>query len=472
MKAMIKSLLGGLLLWPVGQCQAVSVAQNGVGGVLIYPYYTVNNDLNFLYSVVNTSANAKAVKLRFLEGGIGLEVLNFNVYLSAYDVWTGVLFSTTATFSGHEGERSVTHLSGDTSCAPFMNNSGQEFLPFLIDTDLDPDNRDMSRAREGYLEVYEMANVVSPEAVLMIDHGVVGVPKNCAGVETVWTGGEWTLGPDEDPTGDLLGSATLVNVAEGMAFSYDAIALKNFGLTAASHTEPSDPEPNLDSATPQSVVLLADGQRVQAEWDHGFQAVSAVLMQTEIYNEYALDTLFNGKTEWVLSAPTKKFHVTDGFAAPPPFSAPWNGLTSCESFTYQIYDREEIRDQTNPSPLWPPRPDPHLCFATNVVEFILPDGFVSEQSKVLGSDRHLALATPTFALTENGWAHLSFHETGQIMTSSSGPQSMGLPVLGFAMTQFTNGAAAEGLLAQYGSLFKHSGKQAVAAADNPSNNNQ
>ena len=39
-------------------------------------------------SVVNTTASTKAVKVRFREGKNSAEVLDFNVFLSPFDVWT------------------------------------------------------------------------------------------------------------------------------------------------------------------------------------------------------------------------------------------------------------------------------------------------------------------------------------------------------------------------------------------------
>ena len=52
----------------VGSAQAVNVNPDGLGQVLIYPYYTTNGDNMTLLSVVNTTDQAKAVKVRFLEG--------------------------------------------------------------------------------------------------------------------------------------------------------------------------------------------------------------------------------------------------------------------------------------------------------------------------------------------------------------------------------------------------------------------
>ncbi len=44
---------------------AVFVNNKGFGEALIIPYYTVNNDLNTLVSITNTSEQAKAVKIHF-----------------------------------------------------------------------------------------------------------------------------------------------------------------------------------------------------------------------------------------------------------------------------------------------------------------------------------------------------------------------------------------------------------------------
>ena len=69
-----------------GSAQAVALNADGLGNVLLYPYYTVRepsagNAYNSLLSVVNSTSSAKAVKVRFLEGKNSREVLDFNLYL-------------------------------------------------------------------------------------------------------------------------------------------------------------------------------------------------------------------------------------------------------------------------------------------------------------------------------------------------------------------------------------------------------
>ena len=64
---------------------AVNLNPDGLGQVLIYPYYTVNegvagNNLSTMFSVVNTTDQGKAVKVRFVEGYNSREVRDFHLY--------------------------------------------------------------------------------------------------------------------------------------------------------------------------------------------------------------------------------------------------------------------------------------------------------------------------------------------------------------------------------------------------------
>jgi len=67
---------------------AVYLNNDGLGQVLIYPYYTVNAGNSTIVTVVNTTAAGKAIKVRFLEAYNSREVLDFNLYMSPLDVWT------------------------------------------------------------------------------------------------------------------------------------------------------------------------------------------------------------------------------------------------------------------------------------------------------------------------------------------------------------------------------------------------
>ena len=92
-KSLCAALAGIGALGAAGAAQAVNLNPDGLGQVLIYPYYTTRADAagnvyNSLLSVVNSTASVKAVKVRFLEGKNSREVLDFNLFLSPKDVWT------------------------------------------------------------------------------------------------------------------------------------------------------------------------------------------------------------------------------------------------------------------------------------------------------------------------------------------------------------------------------------------------
>src|ERR1051325_8033264 len=95
-KSLYAAVAGLSALGVTGAAQAVFLNPDGLGQALVYPYYTVRdqtagNPYNSLLSVVNSTASAKAVKVRFLEGKNSREVLDFNLFLSKHDVWTAAI---------------------------------------------------------------------------------------------------------------------------------------------------------------------------------------------------------------------------------------------------------------------------------------------------------------------------------------------------------------------------------------------
>src|SRR6185369_5667400 len=86
---------------------AVHINPDGLGQVLIFPYYTARAGQFTAIQIVNTQNNTKAVKVRFLEGKNGREVLDFNLFMSPNDAWTGAIVATS------DGAKFV---SNDNSC--------------------------------------------------------------------------------------------------------------------------------------------------------------------------------------------------------------------------------------------------------------------------------------------------------------------------------------------------------------------
>ena len=165
-KSLYAALAGLGALGVAGAAQAVSVNPDGLGQALIYPYYTVRDAaspwrrINSLLSVVNSTASAKAVKVRFLEGRNSREVLDFNLYLSAKDVWTAAIIPT-AGRCRHLHQRQVLHDADGVVqrrvADPFVNFAYSGSNDDKAGTSLD-------RTREGYVEIIEMGDVVGVDA--------------------------------------------------------------------------------------------------------------------------------------------------------------------------------------------------------------------------------------------------------------------------------------------------------------------
>ncbi len=162
---------------------AGAVTTGSLGQVLIYPYYSVRNGNDTLVTVVNTMSTANAVKVRFLEAKNSREVLDFNLYLSPKDVWTGVITQTAT------GAKIV---STDKSCTvPALPVGGVEFRNFQYTGDnADGEDVSLNRTREGYVEIIEMGTVnhvdIDPSSSTVyfdtaVTHTASGVPSNCAG---------------------------------------------------------------------------------------------------------------------------------------------------------------------------------------------------------------------------------------------------------------------------------------------------
>lgn len=174
----------------------MNINPDGTGQVLIYPYYTVNGGNQTLLSVVNTTSQGKAVKIRFLEGRNSREVLDFNLYLAAYDVWTGAIFSLV-----ENGPANLVTLDKSCTAPTFANNAelpslsnGVKYAPFRnykytgTNNDSGPDS--VARTREGHFEMIEMGTVINGtrNSLNALTH-TNGVPNNCAQIRNAWVSG-------------------------------------------------------------------------------------------------------------------------------------------------------------------------------------------------------------------------------------------------------------------------------------------
>jgi len=461
---------------------AVYLNPDGLGSVLIYPYYTVNGGNATLLSVVNTTNEGKAIKVRFLEAYNSREVLDFNLYMSPFDVWVAAVGPTSA------GGAAV--FTNDNSCTvpAIPKPGGQAFRTAAFDGSTaqgkDGGPTGLARTREGYVELIEMGTVTneSDSTLSAITHGSSGVPSNCNQVVKAWSqGGYWTqnaLTDISDPDGGLFGSGSIIDVAEGTIAGYNAEAIDSFYLFAstATHTQPGSLAPSIASATSLTSNVFANGQLVTTTYTNGVNAVSSLFMVDNVFNEYETDPGTNSSTEWVVTFPTKRFYVdkanlyTPSNSALKPFDVFFtsaNGGTSCSPVALQFWNREEQTTTTGVdfSPA-PTAAGTALCWEAQVVTF--NQGGTS--SKILGSVLQANIPTADFT---SGWARIDFtqdssgaaqfnHELPQAPAQATGTTSVtagvnvfkGLPATGFSVVEYVNGNVG-GALSNYTGLYRH-----------------
>ena len=255
-KALFTAVAAGLGV--AGSAEAVYLNPNGTGQALVFPYYTTQTiagaSWNTLLSIVNTTSRAKAIKVRILEGRTSSEVFDFNLFLSANDVWTaGIIPSTNGA-----GAAIVT---ADNSCvAPTSLQTAQDFRNYQYVAGAGGSalpGIGLDRTREGYVEMLEMG-VLSGATATAVTH-VNGVPANCSVVQA--NSFDPTVAPAtiSAPMGGLMGTGTLLNVVSGQAAGYKADALEAWSNTAQ-WTGAGFITPNLGSAVPAvSLVVNAGG---------------------------------------------------------------------------------------------------------------------------------------------------------------------------------------------------------------------
>ncbi len=478
-KSLYAAIAGVSALGVTGTAEAVHVNPDGLGQVLIYPYYTVrtragtvfvNPQFNSLLSVVNSTASAKAVKVRFLEGKDSREVLDFNLYLSHNDVWTAGIIPT------DDGGGIVTF---DKSCTvPTVSSSASSPTPFVnyaySGTNTDGADTSLDRSREGYVEIIEMGDVIGSTAS-GITHNSSGVPP-CTNIPIDIT--DATVTNIVQGTGGLFGTMTIINVNASAETGYDAVALEAFRapgtgpIWAPAGTIDPTLQAQLDtSPTTHQAETYAAGAVVISGWNTGIDAVSAALMHDNVMNEYVLDSGTASLTDWVLTYPTKRYYVSTGTGTPTAlfqrnFAGP---LGACDDVDIAFWDREEQSTSGPPpgfSPPPPGSPKSALCWEANIVTWNNSNLFASTNSRNIN--------TPF----QDGWGRLNLLAAGGVVTpiplsahrlvSTTNQTFNGLPVVGFATMTYFNGqiptvsvnptdttAPTSFLQSAYGASFKH-----------------
>jgi hypothetical protein len=469
---------------------AVALSSEGTGETLLYPYYTARGATNTLLSVVNTTTQGKVVKVRFREAKDSRDVLDFNLFLSAYDVWTGAI---TQNVLG-TGARLLTN---DTSCTSpaksAFTNLGNgvyavDFFNFEYQTN-DADARhttnalagpqSLDRTLDGYVEIIEMATVPITTTLYTAIAHVNGVPPCTASVVPPLAATVGSLG-QLPPSGGLFGAATFVATgALGMSTSTNAVALNGFARTGVISAPNSD-QPNLRDHNSCTAAVIDGTQVVVANMTIAgicsplaqANAVTATLMTTKVSGEYSYSPDLAAATDWVITMPGKNYY-TDGTLSGnfvngiAPFTNIWipkTGLAS-EAVSLLDTDREEGRGTattctTNPNLpecTFSPRPPDQVVpgAALNWESTIVSFGpKTSGASAVLAANNTAWFAGRQQAGKDGGWLEMTFTGTnallgisGTVVSSLSLTTGLptkaaaslvtftGLPVIGFSIAQ-------------------------------------
>ncbi len=443
-KSLYAALAGLGALGATGAAQAVNVNPDGLGQALIYPYYTTQGTsapYNSLLSVVNSTNSGKVVKVRFLEGKNSKEVLDFNLWLSPRDVWT------TAIIPMGAGAGIVT---SDLSCTtPPIPAGGQAFTNVKLSEDAAGTGLD--RTKEGYVEIIEMGNLTGATltAITHVQPSPPGKPPGCAGLPAVTQPTDLVPG-----NGGLFGGISLINPIGGGDATADAVALASFSATTL-WAPAGSILPDLSLVNPKLSVVFnntATGSEVDTtDWSassNTVDAVSAVLMHDNVYNEFVLDPGTASGTDWVVTFPTKHFYYNASNNVTKLFESNFRITGACDDILLTQYNREE-QTVVNVPGFSPPSPTgvDALCWEANVITF-------NNQNVLLSANK--SILTTAF---QNGWVSLNFFPstiTGTVhqliggatirTSTATGVSTVqatatynGLPVIGFAAQSFNNG---------------------------------
>jgi hypothetical protein len=460
---------------------AVYLDPSGIGQALIYPYFTAQSTggtpFNTLVTVVNRGTDSKVLRVRFREGRNAKEIASFNLYLGATDTWTG------AVVADASGARFIT---GDQSCVnPAFPPSVGAATRFFEFTDAaysgsaaDGLGTGAERQREGFIEVIEMGTLAGAQAAAVNPAGANPTgPSNCAAVQ-----GQAVAIQAGAPTGNLSGTLTLINVATGMNFTVNAVALGQLA-TRAFYRDYGDPYPGFNAAEidPVSVIVAgpqfnAGPRTYKATWTNGLDAVSSALMMNSLGGETILDSVTNSGTDWVITFPMRPFRQPEA-TQPPPTTYPRAAGTGYHDVILTWTPRDGGPTSTLSGtgigfPETPPNEyddlDMGLPWAATVVSFThgsTANAGPVAASTVLGSANAESIMLPSASEDGVGTLQLggsqqnfpvtSFdHATGAVKSSAA--TINGVPVVGFWVRTYLNGTltcGASTCLGNYGAAY-------------------
>jgi len=251
----------------------------GLGDALIYGYYNVRSDMGNLFTVTNTSTSGTRARIRFLEAKRSCEVIDFDICLSAKDVWTGIILN-------NNGVGNLTVLDADTSidtAAPRGTIAG--LLPtlypgginFRYGADIPCEEGEVTK--DDTLEGYFIVIAENQLAETNTDGSTCGVEGVNGAVKTLW---------------DYLQAGSVGNVLYGNDYSVDLTNLNTYAYNA---TAIADFTNGIFTTSPIAATPTLN------DADDRINGLNFILTKSNLLGSYYN---FGFGTEMVVNFPTKK----------------------------------------------------------------------------------------------------------------------------------------------------------------------
>jgi len=307
-------------------------SRDGIGHILIVPYYTTQSGNATLLNIINTDrTNGKAIKIRFRGASNADDLFNFTLFLSPNDVWAAELSQNPST--------GLTRLSTqDESCT----------LPTLINKDvgttrLNPVLDVANESREGYIEIISMADIMPGTDLHTATTPVNGnLPTKCSqgspapiSLQALLTETGIKNAGFGAPTTGLFANWSIFNVTEATSWAGPAtaiVAVDANGVAGKANVvvhpqalgSPSSTAMELTSdpilRSPGFAIQHTDFPDLSTPYIGSNTSIqqasmiSAALAKTSAKNEYFIDKRVQASTDWVFTLPTRRYSVAVDYA--------------------------------------------------------------------------------------------------------------------------------------------------------------
>lgn len=347
----------------VGAATELKANNDGIGHNLIIPYYSTQGGNVTAITLTNTTAKAKAVKVRFRGAENSDDVLDFQVFLSPYDVWTAGL-SLSA-----DGYASI--KTDDKSCTkPAFPAGPVKFLTSRLSSETNA-----AGTREGYVEIFNMADIATGSTLETAVTHVAGTPAGCdsaafKALDTDKVTADFVAAGLTLPTTGLTANYILINTTTGTSWSGSASATQALAvvggalqpatgnlvywpqksdlattltagvaglsgwtadplLIGAAPIIPPTQQDLPDMSTPYisglstnaGVNFNAVGAYAAANDQFAAKNQSFLLTQSlavqSVSNDFYASATIGGATDWAFTMPTRRYHVAVKYAGGP-----------------------------------------------------------------------------------------------------------------------------------------------------------